>query len=99
MKIIFGLILLGSFSAQAAFQVECISSDIKVTVSSEAASNLKVAYKGESVDADGILTSDEVDLVAKFPTAGEMTLFAKVGKVLPENYIFINGQRFSVVCR
>jgi hypothetical protein len=98
MKFFLALILLASLSAFAA-RVECISGSSKFVVTSEAPSDLKVTFKGETVEADGILNAEEVDLVAKFPSVGEMTLFAKVGKASPENYVFIQGQRNSVVCR
>lgn len=99
MKILFALTLLISVNSFAAIRVECQSGDMKFSITSQSPSDLKVTYKGETVDADGILTNEEVDLVAKFSSIGEMTLFAKVGFSSPENYVFTRGQRNSVNCR
>jgi hypothetical protein len=85
-----------SFAANAA-RVECKSAEVTIIVQST--DTLKVTFLGETVPADGILTSEEVDLIAKFKSIGEMTLFAKVGKESPESYAFINGKRISVLCR
>lgn len=90
------ILLITSFEAFAA-QVECQTGDLKIMVQMTDA--LKVTFLGESAIADGILTSEEVDLVARFKSVGEMTLFAKVGKESPENYAFIQGKRISVFCR
>jgi hypothetical protein len=98
MKIIFGLLLLVSFNAFAKSKIECVANGKKLTVFQQG-SQLKITFNGETVEADGILTNDEVDLVAKFGFIGEMTLFAKIGTSSSENYIFIQGQRNSVVCR
>lgn len=99
MKYLFSFLVLFSLNAHAGFKVDCVAGDLRFTVSSQGPSDLKVTYKGETVDADGILNTDEVDLVAKFRSIGEMTLFAKVGKVDSGSYIFTLGQRISVVCR
>lgn len=98
MKLIAGLIVIFSLNAVAA-RVDCVAGDLKFTVTATSPNDVKVTFRGETVQADGVLSSDEVDLVAKFTTIGEMTLFAKVGKAAPENYIFTQGQRNSVVCR
>jgi len=86
-----------SFSTFAGTSIECVSTEHKILISSGA--DLKVTFKGETVVADGIANSDEVDLVARFKSVGEMTLFAKVGKTSPDNYIFIQSKRFPVQCR
>lgn len=86
-----------SFSAFAGTKIECVSPQHRILISSDA--DLKVTYNGETVIADGIANTEEVDLVARFKSAGEMTLFAKVGKSSPENYIFIQSKRFPVQCR
>lgn len=89
--------LLVSFQAFAGTRIECISSEHKISIVAE--NDLRVTLKGETVIADGIANSEEVDLVARFKSVGEMTLFAKVGKASPENYIFIQSKRFPVQCR
>lgn len=96
MKIVLFVLALVSMNAIAA-KIECVSPEHKILISSDAA--LTVTYKGETVVADGIANGEEVDLVARFKSVGEMTLFAKVGKTSPENYIFIQSKRFPVQCR
>ncbi len=93
--VIIGLIV--SFQAAAGIRIECVSSEHKISIVAE--NDLRVTFKGETVIADGIANSEEVDLVARFKSVGEMTLFAKVGKASPENYIFIQSKRFPVQCR
>lgn len=88
--------LVGSFAAEAA-RVECRSGDHTIIV--QMTDSLKVTFLGETVPADGILNTEEVDLIARFKSIGEMTLFAKIGKESPESYAFIQGKRFSVLCR
>lgn len=90
-------ILLFSFASFAS-GIECSTGEHSFTVKN-VRNELNVTYKGETVLADGVLLSDEVDLVAKFKSIGEMTLFAKVGKTSPDNYVFLKGKRFSVICR
>jgi len=97
MKTVFIILTLFSMSAFAGTNIECVSPEHKILISSDAV--LKVTFKGETVVADGIANRDEVDLVARFSSVGEMTLFAKVGKTSPENYIFIQSKRFPVQCR
>lgn len=98
MKILCLLFFFGSFSAHAG-RVLCEAQDYIFTIDSASPQDVKVTFRGETVLADGIVTSGEVDLVARFSSIGEMTLFAKLGKVSPENYAFIQGRRFSVLCR
>lgn len=97
MKILFfAVIFLCSLSAFGT--VECSTSEHKFIVQN-IKNELYISYKGETARADGILAVDEVDLIAKFKSIGEMTLFAKVAKLHPENYVFVQGKRFSVICR
>lgn len=93
------LIFVFSSAAFARATIECTSSEHKFTVQSTNPNDVRISYRGETVVADGLLNDEEVDLVAKFKSIGEMTLFAKIGKVAPENYIFLKGKRFSVICR
>lgn len=97
MKFMFVILSLISLNTFAGVKVECVSPEHKITVVADA--DLRVTLKGETVIADGIANSEEVDLVARFKSVGEMTLFAKVGKSSPENYIFIQSKRFPVQCR
>lgn len=53
----------------------------------------------EKAIGEGLLSKTEIDVIARFPQSGEMTLFAKVGKVSSENYVYILGQHFAVTCR
>lgn len=78
--------------------IECSTSEHKFTLETTR-NEINVSFRGETVIADGLLNSDEVDIVAKFRSIGEMTLFAKINKVGPENYLFVKGKRFSVICR
>lgn len=99
MKFLSLLLLLISFGAFAGTRVECVSDQHRLSVEKTSANDLKVTFRGETVLADGLLDSEQVDLVAKFSSIGEMTLFAKIGKNSPENYMFIQGKRISVICR
>jgi hypothetical protein len=99
MKLLGLILLLTSFSAWSVQKIECEAANSKFTVVSTSASNLTITHKGETVKADGFMDRTEVDLVARFTNIGEMTLFAKIGKVSQENYIFFLGQRISVHCR
>ena len=92
------LMLFFNLSAYAA-SVVCVSGDHRIFLETVSKNEIKVNFDGESAIADGILSSEEIDLVAKFSTLGEMTLFAKIGISHPNNYIFIKGKRFSVNCR
>lgn len=94
------LMILFTFSVPAlAGKVECSTPEHKLIVQSDRPGDLRVTFRNETVAADGILNTEEVDLVARFRSIGEMTLFAKIGKNAPENYAFIQGRRFSVICR
>jgi hypothetical protein len=97
MKLAVIILSLFSLSAFAGSRIECSTGEYKILITSD--SELKVTYKGETVIADGIANAEEVDLVARFKSIGEMTLFAKVGKTSPENYIFIQSKRIPVQCR
>ena len=97
MKTAFLILSFISLNAFAGTKLECVSPEHKILITSD--SVLKVTFKGETVVADGIANSEEVDLVARFQSVGEMTLFAKVGKTSPDNYIFIQSKRFPVQCR
>lgn len=99
MKMVVALLLLISFGAEASQRIQCTSKDHQLLVESSSPTDIKVVYKGEVVFADGYMDSESVDLVARFSSIGEMTLFAKIGKNTPDNYIFIQGKRISVVCR
>lgn len=97
MKFIIMALALSSIHSFAGTRIECSTPDQKFVITSDSA--VQVTYKGETVVADGIATAEEVDLVARFKSIGEMTLFAKVGKTSPENYIFIQSKRIPVQCR
>jgi hypothetical protein len=94
----FSFILVLYVNASAA-TVLCVSADYKITIESRSQNDIKVSLNGESALADGLLSPEEIDIVAKFSSIGEMTLFAKIGKSHPDNYLFIKGRRFSVNCR
>lgn len=97
MKVIILAFALTSIHAFAGSKIECSTPEHKFVITSD--SVVQVTYKGETVIADGIANAEEVDLVARFKSIGEMTLFAKVGKMSPENYIFIQSKRIPVQCR
>ncbi len=71
--------------------------------------NLKLTLSGEDItivlnDREtalgvGLLSKSEVDIIARFPISGELTLFAKVGKQSQENYVFFQGKHSPVNCR
>lgn len=94
--IVLALLLTSSFVLSAT--VECLTSNHKFTIQ-QSGSDLYITLNNETVPADGLVQAGEVDLIAKFKSIGEMTLFAKIGKAHPENYVFIKGTRFSVNCR
>lgn len=83
----------------AAVRVQCATQGNVFIIDSTSPSDLRVTFQNETVKADGYLGSDEVDLVARFKSIGEMTLFAKIGKNSPESYIFFKGKKLSVSCR
>lgn len=94
------MLVLSVYSAQAAaVVVECNSSEYKIIITSTSPADLRVTFKGETVEADGFVDGNEIDLVARFKSIGEMTLFAKIGQTSEVNYAFIKGKRISVVCR
>lgn len=97
--LLLALTLFSSLSAFAGTRIQCEAEGNRFIVESSAPSDLRVTYKNETVRADGYLGSDEVDLVARFNSIGEMTLFAKIGKASPDSYIFMMGRKLSVVCR
>ncbi len=93
------LLSLFSFSSLALPPVKCESGDIKLTIIESAKGEIYLTYLQESVVADGIVDTKEVDLIAKFPNAGEMTLFAKIGKDSKDNYLFFKGLRRALSCK
>jgi hypothetical protein len=93
------LLSLFSFTAFALPPVKCESGDIKLTIVENAKGEIYMTYLLESVIADGIVDTKEVDLIAKFPNAGEMTLVAKMGKDSKDNYLFFKGQRRALSCK
>lgn len=97
MKLAILLFTLLSFSAFASV-VRCDAGGQSFIIQSSG-NDIRVTFQNETVLADGYLGKDEVDLVARFISIGEMTLFAKIGKVSPESYIFMNGRKLSVSCR
>lgn len=99
MKTLLILLSLLSTGAFASTQVECVAGSYTFYVQNTFQNELRISFMGEEVLADGLLDKTEVDLVAKFKSIGEMTLFAKVGKKIPENYVFLQGRKFSVFCR
>jgi hypothetical protein len=87
-----------SIPAFSATKVECNGDKYKFQIVSYSASDIEITYSGETVRADGYLDQAEVDLVARFKSIGEMTLFAKRGKTSPESYLFTGGRRITVYC-
>ena len=95
-------ILLGTFlcmSAHAVPAIKCESKNIKLSIVQSAKKEIYVTYGLETVLADGLMTENEVDLIAKFPQSGEMTLIAKVGKTAKESYLYFLGRRDPVTCK
>lgn|SRR4051812_17296092 len=99
MKTLILFLSLISANAFASTAVECVAGTYIFQVQNTFQNELRISFMGEEVLADGILDKNEVDLIAKFKSIGEMSLFAKVGKQLKDNYVFIQGRRFSVFCR
>jgi hypothetical protein len=99
MKTLLTFALLTFASVSFAARVECAAGDYKISISSSSPSDIKVTFRGETVKADGIFDANEIDLVARFSSIGEIVIFAKVGQGSPENYLFIQGKRNAVVCR
>ena len=99
MKTLILAALFFSFSATALPPVTCQSNEVKLIIVQNSKGEINMNYQLESVVADGLLDEREVDLIAKFPSAGEMTLVAKVGKPSKDNYLFFNGKRNPVTCK
>ncbi|MGE3608651.1 MAG: hypothetical protein AB7I27_03605 [Bacteriovoracaceae bacterium] len=97
MKIFSILLFLVSFSVSAKI-INCDSNGERMTINAQG-TDIQVIYKGEIAPADGLVSTEEVDLVAKFRTYGEIVIFAKIGKNVPENYLFFKGQKNPVQCR
>jgi hypothetical protein len=95
--IILGLIL--SLSAHAVPTIKCQADNATITVIQNSKQEIHVSYQEESVRADGHMDENEVDLIAKFPHSGEMTLFAKLGRNTSDNYLFFKGKRNPVICK
>lgn len=85
-----------SYGAQ---KVTCTSGSLKLTVESTSPEDIRIHYGNEMVMADGYMDAESIDLIARLDSLGEMTLFAKIGKSGPDNYIFVSGKRNSVFCR
>jgi hypothetical protein len=98
MKTLF-LLSFFSFSALALPPVRCESGDVKLTIIVDTKGEVIITYLSESVVADGLVDAKEVDLIARFPVAGEMTLVAKLGKDSRDNYLFFKGQRRPLNCK
>jgi hypothetical protein len=99
MKYILLIILsLVSLSAFSATRVECTAENFKFIVVGHSPSDIDVSFNGETVKADGYVDQYEVDLIARFKSIGEMTLFAKRGKKGVESYLFTGGRRISIYC-
>lgn len=101
MKKLFTLILFLSSSAFAAVTVNCNAGDIRINLTqAKPTAAIIVTIDGkETAEADGIISAFEVDIVARLPNSGEMTLFAKVAKNSMENYLFYRGKHYQVNCR
>lgn len=92
--------LLFAFSLSSfAARTECTSAAGRFIIVSDSPSNILVTLNGETVRADGAFEAGEIDIVARFSSVGEMTLFAKVGLNSADNYVFLQGKRNSVTCR
>lgn len=99
MKLLTFMITLLSLNSALAASVTCESPAYKISIQYSSSSDIRVTLNGETALADGLVNKNEVDLVAKFPSYGEMTIYANVGKNDPSNYIFLNGKRNPVFCR
>jgi hypothetical protein len=96
----FIVILLLTFTSPFVWAVslECRTSDHIILIK-DSGVDILISVNGESASAEGLISANEVDLVAKLRTYGEMTLFAKIGNAGAQNHAFITGKRFSVSCR
>ena len=99
MKLFTFLIALASLNTALAASITCESPAHRISIQYSNSSDIRVTLNGETALADGLVNKSEVDLVAKFSSYGEMTIYAMVGKNDPSNYIFINGSRNPVFCR
>lgn len=100
MKLLIGcVVIFMSMSSFAASKIVCTGLDYTLELDVRGTNDIKVKFKDESAQADGAVTQGEIDLVARFKRYGEISLFAQVGKTGPENYLFIEGKRISVICR
>lgn len=99
MKLLTFIIALLSLNSALAASITCESPTHKILIQYTSSSDIQVTLNGETTMADGLVNKSEVDLVAKFPSSGEMTIYAMVGRNDPSNYIFINGKRNPVFCR
>lgn len=99
MKFIALFFALSAFSSAMAATMTCEGAGERVIIQYSNTSEIRVTLRGETVPADGLVNSSEVDLIARFPSQGEMTIYAMVGKNDPSNYIFLNGRRNPVFCR
>jgi hypothetical protein len=90
---------LTAFSSAMAATLTCEGAGERVLIEYSSPSEIRVSLRGETALADGLVTRSEIDLIARFPSQGEMTIYAMVGKKDPSNYIFLNGRRNPVFCR
>lgn len=97
MKAFIMILVFASFAANARVVI-CESSGEKMTINAQG-TEIQVTYKGEITSADGLVSNEEVDIIAKFRSFGEMAIYAKIGKTSPENYLFFKGQKNPVTCR
>lgn len=93
------IILFGSSLAYGALEVTCEGGGHKLLIHSTALTQMTVSLNGETVTADGYLGEDEIDLVARFPRQGEMTLYGMIGRNHTSSYLFLKGKRIPVYCR
>lgn len=99
MKFIAVFFALTAFSSAMAATLTCEGGGERVFIEYSNPSEIRVTLRGETVLADGLVNRSEVDLIARFPSQGEMTIYAMVGKNDPSNYIFLSGRRNPVNCR
>lgn len=99
MKALMVLISLIVSTYSMAGTLTCETREHKVILKYTSEYDIKVILGGETTLADGIVTAQEVDLVARFPSQGEMTIYARVGKSDPGNYMYLHGKRNPVICR
>lgn len=100
MKSLILFFALSSFGAYAAIDLECKTGDNQlIQLRAFDSDEIQATYKGETVNADGFISTDIVDLIARFTSIGEISILAKVGNSGPQNYIFIQGKRNSIICR